>query len=57
MNKEWNNVFVPYSLFYKIDVMLKQQLRKLHVFAGTVAVFTRIIYNWIKRQLATLRES
>ena len=50
-------MFVPYSLFYKIDVTLKRQLRKLHVSTGTAAVFTRIINNSITRQLATLRES
>ena len=42
---ERNNVFIPYSLIYKIDATLKRQLRKLHVSTGTAAVFTRIIYN------------
>ena len=49
-------MFVPYSLFYKIDGTLKRQLRKLHVSTETAEVFKRIIYNWIMRQLATLRE-
>ena len=42
-NKEWNNVSVPYSLFYKIDVSPERQLRKLHVSTGTSAALTRII--------------
>ena len=56
-NKEWSNVFISYSLFFKIDVTLERRLRKLHVFMGTAAVFTLIIYNSITQQLATLRES
>ena len=32
--KKLNNVFVPYSSFYKIDVTLRRPLRKLHVFVG-----------------------
>ena len=46
-------MFVRNSLFYKIDVTLKRQLRKLHVSTGTAAVFIRIIHKWITRQLAT----
>ena len=41
-NKERNNIFVPYSLFYKTNCTLERQLRKLYVSAGTAAVFTRI---------------
>ena len=47
---------MPYSLFYKIDVTLERQFRKMHVSTRTVAVFTRIIYNYITQQLGTLRE-
>ena len=50
-------MFIFYSIFSKIDVTLERRLRKLHVSTGTAAVFTRISYNWITRQLATLRES
>ena len=46
--------FISYSLFSKIEVT---RLRKLHVSTETAAVFTRIIYNWITQQLATLTES
>ena len=46
---------VPHFVFYKIDVTLK--VVQVHVSTGTAAVFTHIIYNWITRQLATLRES
>ena len=48
-----------YFLFFisKIDIKLERRLRKLHVSTGTAAVFTRIIFNWITQQLATLRES
>ena len=42
-NKEWNNDFVPYSLFKKNDVILERQLRKLHVSMRTAEVVTRII--------------
>ena len=56
-NKEWSNVFAPYSLFYNIDVTLERQLRKLYVSTRTAVVFTRKMNNWIKRHLATLRES
>ena len=42
ISKEWSNVFVPYSLFYKTDVTLEGHLRRLHVSTGTAAVFTRI---------------
>ena len=44
-NNEWNNVHIPYSLFYKIGVTLKRQLRKLHVSTVGAAAFTRTIYN------------
>ena len=56
-DKELSIVFIPDSPFNKIDITLKAQFRKLHVSTGTAAVFTRIIYNFITRQLATLGES
>ena len=46
-NKEWCNVFVSYSIFYKIDVTVGRLLRKLLVSTGTASVFTRTIYNLI----------
>ena len=42
-NKDWSNVFIPYYLFYKIDVALEWQLPKLHASTGTAAVFTGIM--------------
>ena len=54
-HKEWSNVSVPRFVFYKIDVTLKRQLRKLHVSTGTAAVLTRIIYNWITQQVGYLK--
>ena len=48
---------ISYYLFSKIDVTVERRLRKPHVSTVTAAVFTRIIYNWITQQLATLRES
>ena len=41
-NKKQKNARLSYSLFYKSDVTLGCQLRKLHASAGTEAVFTRI---------------
>ena len=35
-------MFIPYSLFYKIDFTLEWQLRKLRAYTGTAAVFARI---------------
>ena len=43
-NKEWSNVCVLHSVFYKIDVTIKVA-QAANVSAGTAAVFTRIIYN------------
>ena len=50
-------MFISYTLFSKIEVTLERRLRKMHISTGTAAVFTRITYNWITQQLATLRES
>ena len=39
-NNEWSNVFISYSLFYKIHA--RTAVAQLHVSTGTAAVFTRI---------------
>ena len=56
-NNERSNEFISDFLFSIDDVTLERRLRKLHVSTGTAAVFTRIIYNWITQQLATLIET
>ena len=55
-------MFVPYSLFYKIEVTLERQLRRLHVSTETVTAFTRLTnfhhldhaaFGYLKRLIAT----
>ena len=45
--KEWNIVFVPHCLFYKIDVTLERQLRQL------VTILDHAAVGYLKKLIVT----
>ena len=47
-NKELNNVFVPYYLFYKISVTVEGQLRR-----QLMTILDHTFFGYLKRVIAT----